>query len=147
MTVNMNKGFTLIELMIVVAIVGILAAIAYPSYQQNLIDSRRAKAAGCLMELQQFMEKFYSANFRYDLDIAGNNVSLPAPQCVTDLAGFYGFENGGAPAAVGQQTFTLTATAAGTQVNDNRNCGNLTIDQAGRKDALGSGTPEECWRR
>ncbi|HID81771.1 MAG TPA: type IV pilin protein [Chromatiales bacterium] len=143
----MNKGFSLIELMIVVAIVGILAAIAYPSYQQNMIDSRRAKAAGCLMELQQFMEKFYSTNFRYDQDAGGAAVVLPAPQCVTDLAGFYGFENGGAPAAVGQQTFMLTATAAGPQLNDSRGCGNLTINQAGTKGISGGGTVAGCWRQ
>lgn len=144
----MNKGFSLIELMIVVAIVGILAAIAYPSYQQNMIDSRRAKAAGCVMELQQFMEKFYSSNFRYDQDAGGAAVVLPAPQCVADLAGFYGFENGGAPAAVAQQTYTLRATAGAVQQNDNRNCDDLTIDQAGTKGiSNGSGTVAGCWRQ
>lgn len=140
----MNKGFSLIELMIVVAIVGILAAIAYPSYQQNMIDSRRAKAAGCLMELRQFMEKFYSSNFRYDQDAGGTAVALPAPQCTTDLNTFYAFGFNG---AAGNQTYSLQATAASAQLNDSRSCDDLTINQAGTKGASGSGTVAECWRQ
>jgi len=138
----MNKGFSLIELMIVVAIVGILAAIAYPSYQQNMIDSRRAKAAGCLLELSQFMEKFYSTNFRYDQDAGGTAVALPAPQCTTDLNTFYAFGFNGAP---GNLTYSLQAAAQGGQASgDNHSCGTLTINQAGTKGAGGSVT--ECWQ-
>ena len=114
---------------------------------EHIRAPRRAKAGGCLMEMRQFMEKFYSANFQYDQDTGGNAVTLPAPECVTDLAGFYGFENGGAPATVASQTYTLTATAQGTQLSDRRNCGNLTVDQAGSKGASGGGTVAECWRQ
>jgi type IV pilus assembly protein PilE len=56
---------TLIELMIVVAIVGILAAIAYPSYQEQVRTSRRADAQAALMQLAQFMERYYTENDCY----------------------------------------------------------------------------------
>src|SRR3546814_19429854 len=58
------SGFTLIELMIVVAIVAILAAIAYPSYINHITKTRRAAGAGCALEAAKFMERFYTTNLR-----------------------------------------------------------------------------------
>ncbi len=66
-----HKGFTLIELMITVAIVGILASIAYPSYREYVAKSRRAEARTVLLAAQQWMERFYSENYRYDKNSAG----------------------------------------------------------------------------
>lgn len=66
-----QKGFTLIELMITVAIVAILASLAYPSYQEYIAKSRRAEARSVLMAAQQWMERFYSENYRYDQNSAG----------------------------------------------------------------------------
>ena len=60
------KGFTLIEIMIVVAIVAILAAIAYPSYQESIRKSRRSDAQAALQGLAQAMERFYTSNGTYD---------------------------------------------------------------------------------
>ena len=60
-----GAGFTLTELMITVAIVGILASIAYPSYQDSVRKSRRGDAKAALMENAGFMERYYSTNFRY----------------------------------------------------------------------------------
>ena len=59
------RGFTLIELMITVAIIGILAAIAYPSYVEHIYRSRRAEAEATLMELAQWMERNYMVNLSY----------------------------------------------------------------------------------
>ena len=72
-----SKGFTLVEVMVVVAIIGILAAIAYPSYQDSVVKSKRGAAVSCLMEQVQFMERFYSTNLRYDQTTAGAPVGLP----------------------------------------------------------------------
>ena len=73
-------GFTLIEVMIVVAIVAILSAIAFPSYQESVRKSKRADARTQLLEVAQFMQRFYSQNDRYDQanDASGTAVVLPA---------------------------------------------------------------------
>ena len=78
-----NKGMTLIEVMIVVVIVGILAAIAYPSYQNYVIRANRGAATACLLELSQFMERLYTQNMTYSPDPA---VPLAALTCRNDLA-------------------------------------------------------------
>ena len=75
------QGFTLIEVMIVVAVIGILAAIAYPSYQESVTKTRRSAAQGCLVEMAQFMERFYTTNMRYDQTAAGVAVALANPTC------------------------------------------------------------------
>lgn len=71
-------GFSLMELMIVVAIVGILGSIAYPSYLNQVTKSRRTDAQAVLMEAAQFMERFYTENNRYHQDTGGTAVALPA---------------------------------------------------------------------
>ena len=73
-----EHGFTLIELMITLAVVAILAAIAYPSYQDSVRKSRRADAKSVVLNAAQWMERFYTANNRYDQDRGGTAVALPA---------------------------------------------------------------------
>lgn len=129
-------GFTLIELMITVAIVGILAAIAYPSYQDSVRKSWRANAASCLMELAQGMERRFTGSSSY----AG--ATLPSSGCPTEggMTDRYGFSFAVAPTA---NTFTLRAVPVGPQANDP--CGTLTITQTGQKGS--AGTVSDCWRR
>ena len=132
--VGKARGFTLMELMIVVAIIGILAAIAYPSYQDSVRKSRRADAGAVLLELAQWMERFYTENNRYDQTRAGAAVALPftrSPKEGGPAGGYYTI----APVTT-QNTFTLTATRAGPQVSDTV-CGNLTLSNTGVKCALG----------
>jgi type IV pilus assembly protein PilE len=133
-----NRGFTLLELMIVVAIVAILAAIAYPSYQRHVIKTRRTTAAACLTELSQYMERYYTTKLSY----AG--ATLPATGCAADLNGFYNFAftGGVAPTA---SAYSITATAAGMQLKDTQ-CGNLSLNQIGTKAVSGSASSaNECW--
>lgn len=75
---QLSKGFTLIELMIVVAIIGIIAAIAYPSYQDSVKSSRRADAQGVLMGLANAMERHYTTNNSYlGAGTTGGNTGAP----------------------------------------------------------------------
>lgn len=132
-----NQGFSLIELMIVVAIIGIIAAIAYPSYQNNVRETRRTTAQADLMELSQWMERQYAADYDYR-DGAGNAPSLPFDESPRN-AGSGVFYNISFSGAVAQNSFTLQAVPAGDQAKDR--CGTLTLNQAGSR----GGDEADCW--
>ncbi len=130
-----TKGFSLIELMIVVAIIGILSALAYPSYRDYVMQSNRTAAQACMLEISQFMERDYSTNFSYV------GLAIPAMQCVTDTADQYAYSLTGQAA----RTYQVVATPTAIQQDG---CGVLLLNQAGQKGAKNSYTPENvagCW--
>ena len=132
--VRLDGGFTLLELMIVVAILAILASIAYASYRDQVVKSRRAAATTCLQERAQFMERYYTTNLTY--------AAAPAPaQCGADLNPFYAIAFTGTP---GAKTYVITATPQAGQMADTR-CGNLSINAQGVRTESGTGTVDECW--
>ena len=124
------KGFTLIELMIVVAVVAILAAVAYASYSFATIKARRSAAQACLMENAQRMERYYTTNLSY------TGAPAPSGACTTELTGFYTFDFDGVPEA---RSFVVQAQPTDRQ-KDTR-CGTMSINQ------LGVRTPntDGCW--
>lgn len=130
MTIMKKNGFTLIELMIVVVILGILAAIAYPSYQEQVRQTRRANAQANLMELASYMERYYTENFTY----VGTQGALPFDQSPKTGTAYYNIAVNPAPTAVSYQ---LKASPQGDQNNDR--CGELWIDQTGKTH------PDGCW--
>jgi len=143
-----NQGFTLIELIIVVAIIGILAAIAYPSYQDSVRKSRRADAKEVLLEGAQWMERFFTENYRYDQNKASTAISSLFPTNLTaspkDGATKY-YDISFNPAAT-QNAFTLRATPKSTGGQDKDPCGALTLTNTGAKGVLGTGaTVANCW--
>lgn len=122
--------------MIVVAIVAILAAIAYPSYTDQMRKTRRADAKATLMEVAQAAERYYTQNGTY----AGHDL-LYTESPKDSGTKFYDL----APSPiVTDQTFTITATPKNGQASDP--CGTLSINQIGTKAASG-GTNADCWAR
>lgn len=110
-------GFSLLELMIAVVIVGIITSIAYPSYQNHMTSARRTDAQSVLMEAAQFMERFYTENNRYDQDTGGTAVALPAEltEALRD-AGTKAYDI--TVQASAASTFTLRATPKNMQAGD-----------------------------
>lgn len=123
-----HRGFTLIELMLVVAIVGILAAVAYPAYTDSVVKSNRRAAQSFLLEIAQRQQVYLMDARSYGGDIGVLGVTTPAE--VSDNYDISIVPTDGPPPG-----FTATATPkSGTrQAND----GTLTIDQAGLKDWAG----------
>lgn len=131
-------GFTLIELMIVVAIIAILAAIAYPSYQEQIRRSNRTEGQRTLLEAAQRLERCYTEYNAYDA--AACNVVDAA---ITSENGKYTIT----ATTLTASTFTLTATRAGSQATDR--CGNFTYTNTGVKgitDAEAGLAAGDCWR-
>jgi type IV pilus assembly protein PilE len=126
------RGFSLIELMIAVAIVAILAAVAYPSYRQYLRRGARADAQAHMMDLAGRQGQFLIDNRAYAASVGALGMTTPA-----SVSGKYAIAiaTGDTP-----PSFTITATPIGDQANDT--CGTLTLDSAGVKGASGTGT---CW--
>ena len=126
------KGFTLIELMIAVVIIGLLAAIAYPSYTGIIQKTRRQEAQRTLLESSQVMEGFYAMNVNYSGAVTGNKLTIFTVS--EEFSDYYNLT-----AVATNSTFTLTATPYGDQANED--CGTLTITQNGTTTPSTSG----CW--
>jgi type IV pilus assembly protein PilE len=139
-----SLGFTLMELMIVVAIIGILASIAYPSYINSVTRSNRAAATTCLSSFATHMERFYTTNLRYDRDTAGTAVALPALECssAANTGRNYDYSFVGTPAAT---TFTVRAVPKGAQATRDSGCGTLSLTHTGTRAVTGAKGIAGCW--
>lgn len=131
-------GFSLIELMVVVAIIAILSAIAFPSYRKYVVRSHRTDAQRALMDLAGRQERFYYSNNAYatELSALGSNSSA---------AGSY-YQLSIDPAGTSTTAYLMTATAVGTQQADDAQCQTLSLDQAGRRLSTGTTSNDPaCW--
>ena len=125
-------GFSLIELMVVVVVIAILAAVAYPNYRESTLKSRRGQAKADLVEIAQILERKHTVN---------NSYGGAVPE-LSDSSALRYYDFTPATLGAGAQAFTLTATPKGGQTADA--CGTLTLSHTGQK-GQSSGTAAECW--
>jgi type IV pilus assembly protein PilE len=133
------KGFTLAELMITVAIVGILSAVAYPSYTSYVSKSNRGESQRELAKIAVLQEQYFIDNRTYsdDLELLGFSadpyITSSGNYSISSVIGSFGGVSG--------VTFTLTATALSTQLTQDTDCTTITINEKGEK----SGESTTCW--
>jgi type IV pilus assembly protein PilE len=162
MTKNMTRcrGFTLIEIMIVVAIVGILASIALPAYQEQVRKGRRSAAKASLQSAAQYMQRFHGANDSYVADRNGNSVKAAMPANLQEARS--GGDSGDViyslaanfSTTAGDETSTTDNFVSSTYfrllmipADTNDACGTFAIDSRGRKQVVGATlAAAECWR-
>lgn len=143
-----QSGFTLIELMIAVAIVGILATIAATSYQNQVMQSRRTDARSALLDLAGREEKLFSVTNAYGSTPAALGYGGAAfPQVVG--SGYYTVnvvvpDPLQAPATPTTYAITATPVVGSSQANDLA-CTTLTVNQTGAQGSTGTGTVATCW--
>lgn len=137
------RGFTLIELMVVVAIVGILLAIAVPSYREHLVKTRRAEGQALIAEVAARLERCYTRFNAY------NHAACTPVVAATSEGGWYAVAAPGAGAAdslVAANTFTLRALPQRAQATDDTRCGTLSLTSTNVRGQ--TGTPPagyDCW--
>lgn len=148
---NNNHGFTLIELMIVVSIIGILSAIAYPNYTKYVQESKRTDATVAIMTAAQAQEKFYSQNLRYAHSQVALGIGASSENDLYTIT-ISGLEADGTTVCTSSSTsctsYTITATAkSGTSQYNDTQCRKMSYTNVGVKSAKDSSDAASsvCW--
>jgi len=137
-----DRGFSLIELVVVLAIVAVLAAIAYPAYREQVAHGQRVAAQSALLEDAQSMQRFYAGNNTFEGAVDANLATAQSPHGGGTVA--YTLSVTAVPPTL--TTWSLVATPVGPMAGDR--CGQLTLDQTGRKGVVNNtgATVDACWR-
>lgn len=133
-----NRGFTLVELMIVVAIVAILASIALPSFLEQINKTRRADGTSKLLEIMQAQERYRTTEFTYTTDLTDLGYADPA----NSDEGYYSVTASSCGDGI-STCVELTASPIDAQQGDA--CGDLSLDSTGVRTKSGSPPLEDCW--
>jgi type IV pilus assembly protein PilE len=146
-TKTLQRGVTLLELLIVVTIVALISAFAYPSYTQYVVNTKRTAATSTLMQIADRQQQFFMDNKSYtgdltDLGYAENPLFVsddgnPVPAGDADAVYLFALAN------VAPTTYTAIAAPLAQQLIRDTKCGTMTLNQAGVKDALAGG--DDCW--
>ncbi len=147
-SVRLAKGFTLIELMITLAVMAIVVAVGYPMYTDQVLKSHRVDAKSVLMQVALLQERFYATNGNYGTDVQlgaeYTNVINGVDRDGDGNGDYYVFGVDEDPDNNAlTDDFLLTATTAGAQTGD-ADCATFTIDQIGARAATGADT-DNCW--
>lgn len=138
-----DRGFTLIELMVTVAIVAVIAAVALPAYTEQLARTRRGDAQAALLSTAQWLERQYTLNSAYNTNGDGTTrSSSDLPALPAGTAAKYTLSFSGTPTA---SDFTLQMVPTGSMVNDR--CGTFTLTNTGAKAVTGAAGSAACWDR
>ncbi|WP_376790627.1 type IV pilin protein [Cupriavidus sp. Agwp_2] len=130
------RGFTLVELMIAVAIIAILAAVAIPNYSRHVVRSHRAAIESFMLEVSGAQERFLVDNRAYAANLGALGMSVPSAQSTR-------YDVTVTPTAALPPGYSIVATPKGSQLSADTGCGTLTLTSAGAKSASGGGT--DCW--
>ena len=134
-----SRGFSLIELLIVIVVLGTLTTLAVSSYQNYVRKAQRSKAKADLLELAQLIERNFTESNRFDQDAAGNAYALAFTTSPRTGDTYYNLSF-----AAGQPTTTTYIIRAVPAISDPL-CGTLTLNQAGVRTESGTGTVADCW--
>lgn len=141
---NRGQGFTLIEAMIVVAVISILAAVAIPSYTQYIVRANRSAAQSFMFSLANKEEQFLLDARRFYCtapNTCTNVITLTIP---SEVSNNYSVTVA-APDTAGSPSYTITAAPINGQVKDTK-CGTVTLTQDGTKGKSGTSTVADCWK-
>jgi type IV pilus assembly protein PilE len=136
-----SRGFSLLEVMVALVIVGILAAVAFPAYQDSVTKTRRAEGQAALLDLQNRMERYFIDNNSYaDANIGGGDADEILSSAATEN-GWYNLQISSTAT-----TYTLSAVPQGAHATNDTKCGTLSITNLGVKSESGTATDaKDCW--
>jgi type IV pilus assembly protein PilE len=140
---RLSRGFTLIEIMIVVTVLALLAAIAYPSYDEAVRRGRRSDAQSGVLMSAQFMERYFTTNATYVGATLPTSLQT-SPEAASATRKFYDIQLSN----IAANTYTLTAVRSASRPQSTDKCGDFSVDQTGSKSLVNNtATVDQCWRR
>lgn len=147
---QLQRGITLIELLIVVVILSVIASFAFPSYQNYVVETKRTAASSILLQVADRQQQFFMDNKRFANDLtalgfANNPLVISEDGSVVADAAARGSTYSVSLSNVAATTFTITAAPLHAQATRDTKCGSLTLNQAQLKGSSGGGG-NDCWK-